>query len=137
MSQENLTNLSGYIHERNILCGLELVECRAVIELLAKRLHESEGGFDCDEVVKACMDCERGAPALLAPGLALPHARVEKHSRTGVRFFQWFSCRGALGARGVFHRVDSPDAASPVHAGDGRRHGHRRALTPQARDKGG
>lgn len=104
MSQAHPTDLSGYIHENNILCGLELVECPAVIELLAKRLHENEGGFDCDEVVKACMDCERGEATLLAPGLALPHARVAglDSLRVGI----------ALARRGVAFQCCERESAS-------------------------
>jgi nitrogen PTS system EIIA component len=74
--QENL-RFSDFLKPENILCHLDAANWESAVEQLTTLLQKNEGGFDSDAVVKACLDRERASSTVIAPRLAIPHARVE------------------------------------------------------------
>lgn len=68
--------LSNILREENVICQLDAQTGEQAIEALARLLHRNENGFDWQAVVTTCNERERAYSTVIAPGLALPHARV-------------------------------------------------------------
>lgn len=66
-----------FLEEKNILCHMQAATWKDAVAQLAEVLHRNEGGFPLDEVVSACIRREEAASTVIAPLLALPHARVK------------------------------------------------------------
>lgn len=65
-----------YLAEGNIICELKAETKIEAIEELSKRLTKNTAGLDYDEVKDAVIAREQVVPTVLAPGLAVPHARM-------------------------------------------------------------
>ena len=68
---------SDFLNERNIICGLKTTDWQDAVTELVTLLARNEKGFEKDSVISACFERERATSTIIAPGLALPHARVE------------------------------------------------------------
>jgi mannitol/fructose-specific phosphotransferase system IIA component (Ntr-type)/CBS domain-containing protein len=69
--------LTDRIAEGNILCNVEAMQQTQIIERLVDLLARHIGGFDRDNALKEIIARETLSPTTIAPGLALPHARLE------------------------------------------------------------
>ncbi|MHC4886440.1 MAG: monovalent cation/H(+) antiporter subunit G [Planctomycetota bacterium] len=70
-------HFSVFIREKNIVCNLEATEWGEVIEHLTGLLHQNDDCFDRQAALEACLQREQVSSTVIAPHLALPHARLE------------------------------------------------------------
>jgi len=68
---------ADFLKPENIRCRLEVKTWQEAVHELADLLHRNEDCFDKDAVVAACIEREEATSTVIAPHLALPHARVE------------------------------------------------------------
>lgn len=73
-----------FLEPKNILCRMQATCWQDAITELACLLHRNEGGFDLNEVVASCIRREEATSTVIAPRLALPHARVKGLDRVLV-----------------------------------------------------
>ena len=95
MEQKQELRFSDFLNEANIICDMAPVSRDEAISHLTDLLFQSEDGFDKEEAISAILERETIAPTVIAPGLALPHARLEglpqplvavATSRQGIQF---------------------------------------------------
>jgi len=84
MAAEQETRFSDFLKLDNIRCHIKAAAWEAAIDELAGLLHSNEDSFDKDAVVAACIQRETASSTVIAPQLALPHARVEDLERVLV-----------------------------------------------------
>jgi len=77
MAPNGAVQFSDFLKKQNIICGLQARDWEEAVRELAAILHRNEGSFDAVSVVAACIERERATSTVIAPKLALPHARVE------------------------------------------------------------
>ncbi len=77
MSSSREVQFVDFLKEKNILCHMQAADWKDAVAKLAGLLHRNEGGFDLKEVVNACIRREEATSTVIAPLLALPHARVK------------------------------------------------------------
>lgn len=70
------THFYNFLAEGNILCGLKAETCEEAICELVRRLARNNAGLDADSIVKSVMEREKVMPTVIAPGMAVPHARL-------------------------------------------------------------
>lgn len=68
---------ADFLSERQILCHTEWSARDDLLKTLVEQLHGVSDGFDEAAVFQAVLDREAVSPTVIAPGVALPHARVE------------------------------------------------------------
>jgi nitrogen PTS system EIIA component len=78
------SSLTDYLNPDTILCDMPCGSSEVAIRALVDRLHEIEGGFDRDVSLRAVLQREAVEPTVIAPGLALPHARLDHVDRLHV-----------------------------------------------------
>jgi PTS system nitrogen regulatory IIA component len=69
--------LSDCLSRKNILFQTEVLSRDEALTLLVKTLDETEDGFDSAEAIQALKERETVLPTVIAPGVALPHARLD------------------------------------------------------------
>ncbi|MDD4818406.1 MAG: PTS sugar transporter subunit IIA [Victivallaceae bacterium] len=69
-------SLCGSLAEGNIICHAAASTGDEVIERLAERLAYTTAGLDRDVILNAVREREQLMPTVIAPGLAVPHARM-------------------------------------------------------------
>ncbi|MCU0858058.1 MAG: PTS sugar transporter subunit IIA [Pontiellaceae bacterium] len=69
--------LSDCLIRENVLFEIEASTRDAALALLVKRLEETKDGFNSAAVIAALKQREAVLPTVIAPGVALPHARLE------------------------------------------------------------
>ena len=81
--------------EHEVLCRTPLAESGELLDRMVRLLAERDPAIDPQAALRAVLDREAEAPVFLAPGVAMPHARLEGLERTlaavatsegGVRF---------------------------------------------------
>lgn len=81
--------------EDEVLCHTKIADADKLFEALVGLLLARDGGFDPANAIKAVRAREDVAPTFIAPGIAMPHARLDDLDRTlvavatspdGVRF---------------------------------------------------
>ncbi len=77
MAQAVEYRFSEFLRIENIVYPLQARAWQEAVVELARLLSTNADGFDCDAVIEACIEREMASSTVLAPGLALPHARVE------------------------------------------------------------
>ncbi len=77
MAQEEI-QFSDFLKEENIVCDLPDISRDEVITQLAVRLLKNEGGFNKEKAITAILEREKLSPTVIAPGIALPHVRLDK-----------------------------------------------------------
>lgn len=70
--------------ESEVLCRTDLADRAAVFDALVRLLAAREPAIDPDAALKAVFAREAAAPTFLAPGVAMPHARLDSIDRTFV-----------------------------------------------------
>lgn len=70
--------LSDCLSQKNILFEIEPSSRDEALALLVKRLDETKDGFDPAGAIQALKEREAVLPTVIAPGVALPHARLEE-----------------------------------------------------------
>ena len=76
MTELNNPHFHRFLAEGNIVCGIEAKDSRELIQKLADRLCKTTPGLDKDKIVEAVVAREDVVPTVIAPGLAVPHARM-------------------------------------------------------------
>ncbi len=76
--------LATYLRREHVLCGMDAATRDEALRRLVTLVHEQEDGFDLEGAVAAAIDREKVAPTVIAPGLALPHARLADIDRLCV-----------------------------------------------------
>ncbi len=69
-------SLEQLLPPNHILSPLDAHDCEEAIAALLQRLHRADDGFDLAAVQQAILQREHAGGTLVAPGLALPHARL-------------------------------------------------------------
>ncbi len=78
MNPQMERRFADFLKSKNVVCNLSAGGWEDAIAQLAKLLHKNEGGFDKDSVIEACIERERATTTVIAPKLAIPHARVDQ-----------------------------------------------------------
>lgn len=102
----NGMNFASFFSSKEILCQTTLVERDEVLMELLRLLVSHRGIGNVDTVFSALVAREQEMPTMVAPGIAMPHARLEgidnlvvsvATSRQGIRFSE--------GENGIAHLV--------------------------------
>ncbi len=72
------TRLSDCLKRDQVLFQIGAMSRNDALALLVKRLEETRGGFDPQEAVQSLREREAVLPTVIAPGVALPHARMDQ-----------------------------------------------------------
>ena len=78
------TRFTDFLSKEHVLADLKVADQAEAVSTLVELLHSHEGGFDRTAAVQAVLEREALAPTVIAPGLALPHARLEGLNHTRV-----------------------------------------------------
>lgn len=70
--------------EKEVLCRTDLADAESVLGALVRLVAAREPAVDPDAALAAVLAREAAAPTFLAPGVAMPHARLEALERTCV-----------------------------------------------------
>jgi len=70
-------NFGEFLKRKNVICQLKATGWEDSVAELAQLLHDNERSFDLDRVVAACIEREKACTTVIAPRLAVPHARVD------------------------------------------------------------
>ena len=81
MAENNSSKVSSLFTADEVACGLKAVDRAECIRLLAGRLEKRKLVADAEAVVRAVMEREALGATVVAPGLAVPHARMEGQER--------------------------------------------------------
>ncbi len=76
MTDLNNPHFYNFLAEGNIVCNIEANTSSELIEILAGRLCKTTPGLNKDSIIKAVVAREDIIPTVIAPGLAVPHARM-------------------------------------------------------------
>lgn len=71
-------NLRDCLGRENVLFEIKATSRDEALALLVKRLDETRDGFDPDTALRALKEREDVLPTVIAPGVALPHARLDE-----------------------------------------------------------
>ncbi len=71
-------DLGSYIAEGNVICQCPACTGSGLIEKLAERIAFTTAGVSCEEIITAVRRREEVMPTVIAPGLAVPHARMAR-----------------------------------------------------------
>lgn len=66
----------NYLAEGNIVCGVKAKDNKAVVKELIDTLAKNTAGLEVEKINDAVMEREKLMPTMVAPGLAVPHARL-------------------------------------------------------------
>jgi mannitol/fructose-specific phosphotransferase system IIA component (Ntr-type) len=75
--RKNGVRFHDLIASGNVVCGLKPNDNFGAITELSKRLVQNNAGLDLKKVTDAVIEREKLFPTVIAPGLAVPHARIE------------------------------------------------------------
>lgn len=84
MTPRKESSFADFLREEDIIAGLRGRGRNEVVEELVDLLHRHGAGFDREAAVRAILEREEVSPTVVAPGVALPHARLEGLSRPRV-----------------------------------------------------
>ena len=76
MTELNNPHFYRFLAESNIVCNIKAENSKELIETLAERLCKTTAGLNKDSIVDAVIARENVVPTVIAPGLAVPHARM-------------------------------------------------------------
>ena len=76
MTELNNPHFYRFLAESNIVCNIKAKDSQELIEKLTDRLCKTTPGLDKDDIVEALIARENIVPTVIAPGLAVPHARM-------------------------------------------------------------
>ncbi|MCQ2380127.1 MAG: PTS sugar transporter subunit IIA, partial [Victivallaceae bacterium] len=63
--------------ESNIICGVDGVSVQELFDMMLDRMKRTSPELDIDKARNALMEREELIPTIIAPGLAVPHARID------------------------------------------------------------
>ena len=76
MNDMSSFNFCNYLAEGNIICQTPVKTGEEIITKLAERLAFNTAGLNKDEILEKVHEREALMPTVVAPGLAIPHARM-------------------------------------------------------------
>ena len=76
MTELNNPHFYNFLAEGNIVCNIKAKNSHDLIEELAGRLCKTTVGLNKDSIIKAVIAREDVVSTVIAPGLAVPHARM-------------------------------------------------------------
>jgi len=82
MTGNGSPKVSSLFTPEEVVCGLKSVPREKCIRMLAKRLADAKAIPDADTAAQAVLDREVLGSTIVAPGLAVPHARMEELDTT-------------------------------------------------------
>ncbi len=74
-------HLDYFLAEGSIICGLQATDPNGAIDELVSRLCLNTSGLDKNFIIEELSAREKVVPTVIAPGLAVPHARLPHLSR--------------------------------------------------------
>lgn len=74
-------HLYHFLAEGSIICGLQATDSAGAIDELVDRVCRNNSGLDKDFIVEEVTAREKVVPTVIAPGLAVPHARLPRLQR--------------------------------------------------------
>ncbi|MDD5728726.1 MAG: PTS sugar transporter subunit IIA [Victivallales bacterium] len=77
MTELNNPHFYRFLAEANIVCNIEAETSQELIRKLAERLSKTTPGLDKEKIIAAVIARENIVPTVIAPGLAVPHARMD------------------------------------------------------------
>jgi nitrogen PTS system EIIA component len=86
MTELNNPHFFHFLAESNIVCNIKAKTSHELIEELSKCLCKSTPGLNKKDMVEAVIARENIVPTVIAPGLAVPHARMAGVDRLLVAF---------------------------------------------------
>ncbi len=81
MDENGAPKVSSLFTPKEVMCGLESASREECIHSLAGLLLKAGAVKDADAVAQAALDREKLGATIVAPGLAVPHARMEGQER--------------------------------------------------------
>ena len=78
MGENGLPKVSSLFTPKEVLCGLKSIGREECVRLLAKRLQGAGAIRDAEAATTAVLAREALGSTIVAPGLAVPHARIER-----------------------------------------------------------
>jgi mannitol/fructose-specific phosphotransferase system IIA component (Ntr-type) len=82
MKNQSCVKVSSLFSLKEVVCGLKGVSLEECIRVLVKRLAKTGLIPDADAALEAVLKREAMGSTIIAPGLAIPHARLERLGRT-------------------------------------------------------
>ena len=76
MTELNNPHFYQFLAEGNIVCNIDAKDSRELIEKLSEQLCKTTPGLNKSDMIKAVTARESIVPTVIAPGLAVPHARM-------------------------------------------------------------
>ena len=76
MTEMNNPHFYRFLAESNIVCNINAKTSHELIEQLTTRLCKTTPGLNKDKIIEALITRENVIPTVIAPGLAVPHARM-------------------------------------------------------------
>ncbi|MFA5688948.1 MAG: PTS sugar transporter subunit IIA [Kiritimatiellales bacterium] len=95
--------LNNYLKKENIIFEIDATTRNAALDFLTKQLEKSGGGFNSSAAIAALKERENVLPTVIAPGVALPHARLAGSEQPMIAI--------ATTRAGILFDIDQP----PVH----------------------
>lgn len=77
MAPREELRFSDFLKEDNILCNLPAMSRDEALSRLTELLVRNEGGVGKNEALAEVLEREKVSPTVIAPGIALPHARLD------------------------------------------------------------
>ena len=76
MTELNNPHFYRFLAESNIVCNIKAKDSHELIEKLSERLCKTTPGLNKKDIIEALIARENVVPTVIAPGLAVPHARM-------------------------------------------------------------
>jgi len=75
--QEDRVQFSSFFRPSEVICQTQETDRDKVLMDMLRLLAQQRGIGDVDEAYKAVVEREKDMPTIVAPGMAMPHARIE------------------------------------------------------------
>jgi PTS system nitrogen regulatory IIA component len=76
MQKDNI-QFSSFFHPSEVVCQTQEIDRDKVLMDMLRLLARQHDIGDIDQAFKAVLDREKDLPTIVAPGMAMPHARIE------------------------------------------------------------
>lgn len=81
MTELNNPHFYHFLAEGNIVCNIQAKDSSELIEKLSERLCKTTPGLNKKDIIESVVARENIVPTVIAPGLAVPHARMANVDR--------------------------------------------------------
>ncbi|MDD3119638.1 MAG: PTS sugar transporter subunit IIA [Victivallales bacterium] len=77
MNEKLDTHFYNFLAEGNIICELKADTREEAVRELVRLLVRNNAGLDADAITASVLEREKVVPTVIAPGMAVPHARLD------------------------------------------------------------